>query len=177
MGVSKRRAIATVLVALTLTFAGCSEHVVDTFPEWCEQITGVDLEKKYAWSPLFVVSFDGDAIRDDYTKFLNDALMEKVESRAPKMAWREGTELHLVNLSSFLALEPEKVIAEWRKGIEKAKEPEPKDSADTCLYGTLISMFDSLHIHSMERDALGEWVDDTTVIPTERQERLGDKAL
>ena len=35
------------------------------FPEWCEQITGVDLEKKYVpfWAVLFSVSFDGDAIR------------------------------------------------------------------------------------------------------------------
>lgn len=170
----------TILVALALTLTGCSEHVVDTFPEWCEQITGMDLQKKYApfWSVLFSVSFDGEAIRDDYVKFLNDSHMEKVQNRAPRMAWREGTELHLMNLSSLLVIEPEKVISEWRKGIETAKRYEHEDSADTCLYGTLTSMFDSLYIHSMECDTLGRnCTDEVTVIQTERKERLGDKAL
>ena len=40
-------------------------------------------------------------------------------------------------------------------------------------------MFDSLHIHSMESDnglALN-WTDKTTLISTERNERLGKEAL
>ena len=53
---------------LAILVVGCAQHKVDTFPEWCEQITGVDLEKKYRpfWAVIFSVSFDGDAIRDDY---------------------------------------------------------------------------------------------------------------
>ena len=176
------RSAASVAVCLLMmgSLTACSEHVVDTFPEWCEQITGVDLEEKYLpfWAVLFSVSFDGDAIRADYVKFLNNSHMEKVQNRAPRMAWREGTELHLVNLSSLLMIEPEKIIGEWRKGIETAKRYEHDNDADTCLYGTLTSMFDSFHIHSLESDALGrKWTDETTVIPTERKERLGDKAL
>lgn len=166
------------LLAAGLT--SCSEHRVDSFSEWCEQITGVDLEKKYApyWAVLFSVSFDGDAIRDDFVKFLNDNYMEKVQNRVPRMAWREGTELHLVNLSSLLVIEPEKVIAEWRSGIEKAKRYEPDDKGSACLYGTVTSLFDGLHIHSMKSDAVGRnWTDDVTVIPTDRKERLGDKVL
>ena len=165
---------------MAASVTACSEHRVDTAPEWCEQITGVDLEDKYApvWVVLFSVSFDGDAIRDDYVKFLNDTHMEKVENRAPRMAWREGTELHLVNLSSLLMIEPEQIIGEWRNGVETAKRHEHDNDADTCLYGTITSMFDSLHIHSMESDSLGQqWKDEVTVIPTERKERLGDKAL
>lgn len=167
-------------VFMVASAAGCSEHRVDTFPEWCEQITGIDLEAKYApfWAVVFSVSFDGDAIRDDFVKFLNDNHMKKVQNRAPRMAWREGTELHLVNLSSLLVIEPEKVIAEWRKGIERAKRSEHGDKADTCLYGTVTGLFDGLHIHSMKSEALGQnWMDEVTVIPTERKERLGDKAL
>lgn len=168
------------LPLLTLFILGCSEHRVDTFPEWCEQITGVDLQKKHAsfWAVIFSISFDGDAIREDYTAFLNKTHLEKVQNRAPKMAWRRGTELHLVNLSSFLVIEPEKVIEEWRRGIELAKEHKHTDPADICLYGTLASMFDSLHIHSMEADALGvKWTDNVTVIPTDRGKRLGNKRL
>lgn len=167
-------------IVLAVSVAGCSEHRVDTFAEWCEQITGVDLEAKYApfWAVVFSVSFDGDAIRDDFVKFLNDSLMKKVENRAPQMAWREGPELHLVNPSSLMVIEPETVIDAWRKGIEKAKHYKSDDNADTCLYGTVTSLFDNLHIHSMESDALGRnWTDDITVIRTERKERLGDKAL
>ena len=75
-------------------------------------------------------------------------------------------------------IEPEKIIGEWRKGIEIAKRYEHDTDADACLYGTLTSMFDSFHIHSMESDALGrKWTDEVTVIPTGRKERVGDKAL
>ena len=170
----------TLLSTLALMIAGCSELVVDTFPKWCEQILGVDLQEKYEpfWSVVFSVRYDGDAIRDDYVRFLNDTHMEKVERRAPRMAWREGTELHLVNLSSLLVVEPEKIIGGWRRGIEADRRGQHEDTADVCLYGTLTSMFDSLHIHSMESDFLGrDWTDDVTVIPTGRKERLGDEAL
>ena len=115
------RGKACILFSLFMvaSVTACSEHVVDTFPEWCEQISGVDLKEKYApyWAVMFSVRFDGDAIRDDLVKFLDDTHMQKVERRAPRMAWREGTELHLVNLSSLLVIEPETIIAEWRKGV------------------------------------------------------------
>lgn len=166
------------LIALLLLATGCAKHRVDTFPEWCEQITGVDLQKKYApfWAVFFSVSFDEDAIRDDYTSFLNKTHLEKVHNRAARMAWREGTALHLVNLSSLLAIEPEKIIDEWKRGIELAKEHKHTDPADVCLYGTLASMFDSLHIHSMKADALGaNWTDRVTVISTDRERRPGSK--
>lgn len=171
---------STILLVLALLLTACSEHRVDTFSEWCEQIVGVDLEDKYApfWAVFFSVSFDGDAIREDYAQFLNDSHLEKVQNRAPRMAWREGTELHLVNLSSLMMVEPETIIAEWRNGVETAKRYEHDNDADTCLYGTVTSMFDGLHIHSMESDSLGQqWTDKVIVIPTERMERLGDKAL
>lgn len=170
--------VAVCLVVLA-GLTACSEHVVDTFPEWCEQIAGVNLEEKYApsWAVLFSVRFDDEAIRDDYVKFLNDSHLEKVEHRAPRMAWREGTDLHLINLSSFLEIEPDEVIGAWRKGIDTAKRYEHENGADACLYGTLTSMFDSLQIHSMELESLGlAWTDDVTIIPTDRKERLDDKA-
>jgi hypothetical protein len=176
----RRTASVAFWLSMLCALGACSEHVVDTFPEWCEQIAGVDLEKKYApsWAVLFSVRVDGDAIRDDYVKFLNDSHREKVQNRMPRMAWREGAELHLVNLSSLLMVEPEVVIREWRKGVETANRYEHESSADACLYGTLSSMFDSLHIHSMESDSLGRnWTDEVTVILTERKDRLGDKAL
>ena len=159
---------------------GCTEHHVDTFPEWCEQISGVDLEKKYDrfWAVIFSVSFDAEAIRDDYTNVLNESHLEKVQNRTDKMAWRKGTELHLVNLSSFFVLEPSKVIEEWRHGIELNKQFKHQHPADKCLYGTLTSMFDSLHMHSMESEALGNnWSDTVTVISTDREKRLGTKRL
>jgi hypothetical protein len=168
------------LIILAMLVVGCARHKVDTFPEWCEQITGVNLEKEYRpfWAVIFSVSFDGDAIRDDFAAFLNKTHLEKVQNRTPKMAWREGTQLHLVNLSSFLVIEPEKVIEEWRQGIERAKEHKDTDPADICLYGTITSLFDSLHIHSMESDALGRnWTDKVTVIQTEREKRLGKNRL
>lgn len=171
--------IILVIIA-TLSFVGCAEHKVDTYPEWCEQISGSNIEKKYrpSWAVFFSVSFDGNAIRDDFTEFINKTHLEKVQNRTPKMAWRKGTELHLVNLSSFLVVEPEKVIEEWRQGIELDKVHKQTDPAGICLYGTITSLFDSLHIHSMESDALGKkWTDKVTIINTDREKRLGNNRL
>jgi hypothetical protein len=168
------------IVITVFAIMGCSNHEVDTVEEWCEQINGVDLEDKYlpAWAIIFSVSFNGDAIRDDYAKMLNTMYMEKAEGRMPRMSWREGTALHLINLSSLFVVEPEKFIDEWRAGIEKAKAFAHEDPVDTCIYGTVASLFDSLHIHSMTPDALGkEWTDDVTVIMTDREKRFGEKRL
>ncbi len=111
-------------IFLLVFVIGCVKHRVDTFPKWCEQITGVDPQRKYGpfWAIIFSVSFDGDAIRDDYTAFLNKGHLEKVQNRAPRMTWREGTALHLVNLSSLMVIEPEKIIDAWREGIQLAKQ-------------------------------------------------------
>ena len=170
----------TTIIFLILLSFGCAEQKVDTFQEWCEQISGEDLDKKYRpfWAVIFSVSFNGDAIRDDYTEFINKLHLEKVEHRASKMAWREGTELHLINLSSLLVVEPEQIIEEWRHGIEISKEYKHDDPASKCLYGSLTSLFDSLHIHSKESDVFGKnWTEKITVIPTDREQRLGKNKL
>ena len=60
--------IRQLLPVFLFVLFGCSEHKVDTFPRWCEQLSGVDLQKKYApfWA-VSGVSFHGDAIRDGST--------------------------------------------------------------------------------------------------------------
>ena len=171
------RLLLTLALALT---AGCAEHKVDTFAEWCEQIAGVNIQKKYTpfWAVTFGVSFDGNAIRDSYAEFLNKSHLRAVQNRTSRMAWREGTQLHLVNISSFLEIEPKQVIDEWRVGIDTDKAGKHRKQPEICLYGTLTSMFDSLHIHSMTSDSLGsKWTDSVTVIATDREKRLGDKRL
>jgi len=168
------------LVAVVSILVSCYTHKVDTVPKWCEQIAGVDLEKKHGpwWAAIFAVSFDGDAIRDDYATFLNSQYMEKVQSRAPRLVWREGTALHMVNLSSLLLIEPEKFIAEWREGIKKAKTYAHTDRGSECVFGTLTSLFDNLHIYSLTIDGLGVVQEDSvTTIQMEREARLGKGPL
>ena len=47
-----------------------------------------------------------------------------------------------------------------------------------CLYGTLTSVFDSLHIHTFDMDALGNVLkDNVTAIETERKKRLGEDVI
>lgn len=176
-----RTLCSKLLIGLTiLSILACSTHEVDTAEGWCEQINGEDLDKKYrpAWAIEFSVSFNGDAIRDDYAGMLNTLYLENAKGRIPRMAWRVGTELHLVNPSSLFVVEPEKFIEEWKAGIDKAKAYTHEDPVDNCLYGTVAGLFDSLHIHSMTADALGiEWTDDVTVIMTDREKRLGENRL
>lgn len=124
------------------------------------------------------VSIDRDAIRNDFTAFMNKSHLDKVQNRAPKMAWREGSEFHLTNLSSLSAIDPEEIIEGWREGIELGKEFKHTDKGSICLYGTLNNMFESIHIHSMSSGAAGiKWTDDITIINTGLEKRLGDKRL
>lgn len=172
---------AGMLTGVVLLLAlGCARHHVDTVPEWCEQITGVNLADKYQpfWGVIFSVSFDGDAIRDDFVREMNKLHLEKVQHRSPRMAWREGTAFHLINLSTLLQIEPVKIIEEWRQGIEADKAGEIRDRGGRCLFGMITSLFDSMHIHSITVDALGrDERDDVTVIPTDRESRLGKHRL
>jgi len=91
------------------------------------------------------------------------------------MAWREGTDLHIENMSPpLMAIDPEVIIAEWREGIERVKQHDLRDSGKYCLYGTIASLFDRLYIHSWELDPNGDNIiaRNVTKIETERQERL-----
>jgi hypothetical protein len=74
---------------------------------------------------------------------LNDIHMQKVQGRISRMAWREATDLHLVNLSSLMVIEPKEIIDEWRNGCKKARRYENTDEVDTCLYGTVTSLLTS----------------------------------
>jgi len=174
----KMKSFSTALLAAvlsTLFLVGCSEYKFDTFPKWCERINDENAAEKHQpfWVVFYGVSVHHDAVRDDFVKFLNDTHMEKVKNRSPRMAWREGNNLHLISLSSFFEVDPEKIITEWRSGVEKAKGNELKNKADKCLYETIANLFDSMHIHSMTPDIFGkEWRDKVTVIDTDRKARF-----
>lgn len=162
------------MVAVMLLSA-CSDYTFDTFPKWCERIIDENAAEKHQpfWAIFPGVSTHHDAVRDDFVKLLNDTHMEKVENRSDRMAWREGTNLHLINLSSFLVVDAEKIIAEWRRGIDRANANTLEDKTEKCLYETITSLFDSLHIHSMTADIPGQnWTDHVTVIDTDRKARF-----
>lgn len=167
--------IKAILLLLTLLLVGCINHEVDTFPEWCEQISGIDLESKYGkpWAPIFSVSFKSDKIRDDFTAFLNNSYVEKAEKRASKIVWREETILNIMNLSALFVIEPDAFISEWRHGVETAKTFSHTDPVDKCLYGTVTSLFDTVKIHTYELDSLGNIIsDEVTIVNTDRKSRL-----
>ena len=167
------------VLVVTLLIAGCYHYDVDTFEKHCERIRLIDkgldqLEiHRPFWAIFPSISFHPDAIRDDFIAYMNKVYMEKVQNRAPRMAWREGFEFHIVNISSFLVIEPNEIIEAWRTGIEKAKSKAHKDSAEKCIYDTTADYFDSMKIHSMEADISGRnWTDKVTVIATDRQARF-----
>lgn len=163
------------LIMAMVALTSCSNHEVDTVQEWCEHILGVDLEKKYRkwWvpTPIFSVSFKKEAIRDDITESINSTYMEKAGGRADRMAWREGKILHIVNLSSLFVIDPEEIIEAYSEGIQNAFTHSLDNEADECFYGTILTFFDQVMIHSLEYDALGAMeADNVTVIETRREE-------
>lgn len=174
MLVHPNRLLLTLVFILTLS--GCSHHRVTTALEWCEQISGVDLMEKHApfWAVFPGISFAGDSIRDDFVVMLNEPLMDKVGHRTDRMVWREGANLHLENLSTLMEIEPESVITGWQAGVRRANMNRETDDADRCLFGSVVSLFDSVHIHSGIWDGAGIRVvkDSVTTISTERRARL-----
>jgi hypothetical protein len=167
--------VSWILFAMATTLlVGCYQLKIDTVPKWCDQIGGTNLKEKYLpfWAVFFAVSFHEDAIRDDFVAMMNEAHMQKVEHRSPRMAWREGLVFHLINLSTLMVIEPGEIVEKWRDGIEKAKTHSHTEEADACLYGTVVSLFDSMKIHSIEIDVLGQDKgDQVTTIETERAAR------
>lgn len=154
----------------SFTILGCAEHKVDTVSKYCEKASGVNLSEKYfsSWALVFSVKIDAEAVRNEYTNILNQSYIEKTNGRSELMAWRTGNDLHLINLSGFFRVEPEKLIEEWKRGIDLTKDKKNNDPNSNCLYGVVIDLFDSFTIHSMEpADALGtKWVDTPTLIMT-----------
>ena len=172
-----RIAAAAFLIFLNTGCTFVDEHNVDTMVEWCEQIKGVDLEEKYGGAFIFSVSFDAEKIRDDITIFINDAYVEKTKGRANKMAWREKTTLHIVNLSGLFIIKPEKIINEYRENVQSYWNID-NDKEVSCFFGPIATMFDKVTIHSEEYDSIGRVVKDNTIdIDTLRKQNLGDKRL
>jgi len=147
---------------LVLFGAGCSEIKVDSFQKWCELITGEDLKDKYAkpWAIKISVSLDEDRIRDDFVSFLNRSLLNKVQYRTSRMAWKKDNELHIVNLSSFQNIAPEIMIDKWRQGIRLALQGKHIDFTDICIYETVTRLFKKLYIHTIKFDEDGSVIED-----------------
>jgi hypothetical protein len=145
-----------------LLVVGCSELKVDTFQKWCELISGEDLKGKYAkfWVLKSSVSIDKERVRDDFIVFLNRSMLKKVQYKVHQMAWKKDNELHIVNLSGLLEIEPEVMIDKWQNGIKLALQQKHTDFADICIYGTVIRLFEILYIHTMKFDDTGSVIDD-----------------
>ena len=106
------------LILAVILLASCSNYEVNTMERWCEHfLSEGNLAERHTpfWAVFPSISFDGDAIRNDFVNFLNEAMMQKVQGRIDRMVWREGSDLHVENLSSLMAIDEEEIIAGWQK--------------------------------------------------------------
>lgn len=158
-----------------LIFQGCSHHEVDTWEEWCEQISGVDLEKKYnKWGLFFSVRHNADAIRRDFTekdnlivltdigsKYLGGArpdskVMQEIARLKMVGVWSEGNTLHIAN--SLLIKDNKMGISEFPEFVEKYRfylnlkaNRNSLDDFQYCLFGTINSVFDTVVLHGPDK--------------------------
>lgn len=123
------------------------------------------------WAVFPGIQFDGNAIRADFAKKLNDVSLDSVQHRTDRMVWAEGTDLHVVNVASLNEVEPQEVISEWRALIASYGGPKPPAPKDSCVAGSLVSLYDRVLIHTWVWDNLGLKVtrDDVTTIETNRR--------
>lgn len=159
---------------LVLILGSCSEHEVDTWVEYCEQISGDDLEEKYnPWGLLFSFSFNEEAVRKDLVKNLNVIYIEAYQGRDPKPVWREGLELFIVNNATYFVTDPEIFVQEWKKGLKRADNGEALDREDYCLYGAVSYLFERVHILHLNLTIFGNpRVTNEEIIETSRNHTL-----
>jgi hypothetical protein len=165
-----------------ISLGGCYTLKVDTLEEWCDQISDVDLEAKYSpfWAGLFAVQFLQDSVADDFTRRIDSLYVAKTEGRADHMAWREGSwgqpgssKLHLVNLASLFAIEPEEFVNEWRGVVRTGDTADYRTGAETCFERSVVGLFDSILVHYETYDLAGGLASDSTVgLSTGREARL-----
>jgi hypothetical protein len=164
------RSSILLMTMATFLVSACSTHDVNTADEWCQQLRGVDLMAKHSpfWAVFPGIHFDGNAIRADFAKKLNEVSLDSVQHRADRMVWAEGTDLHVVSVAGLNDIEPQRVISEWRTLIASGTKPTQKDP---CVAGSLVSLYDRVLIHTWVWDNLGLKVirDDVTTIETDRK--------
>lgn len=162
------------LLIILLILKGCSKHEVDTWPEWCEQIAGVNLEKKYNKGFIFSVSFNKEAIRKDFIEQYNLLVLSNVGSKYMGGAepnsnvmkelsrlqmvgvWSEGDKLHIANVLLFkdkrLGLDefPE-FVKNYKFYLNLNDNRNKLDDYQYCLFGTINSLFESVVLHGPEK--------------------------
>lgn len=165
-------AIAILAFVFFVTRNGCDNPLagligfrhlnVDTWAEWGDQISGVDMFKKYN---AFSVSYHADSIRSDFVRqfhpyfvaecaatYLDGAQSDdKVVQELVRLrmigVWNEGTTLHL---SNQIGIDVEdKFLEKWSLMIQgelrKSKSEQSKEAY--VIYGTISSMFEKLVLH------------------------------
>ena len=131
--------------------AACYNVPIDTMQKWCEHVyLDVDLTEKYApaWAILPSVSFEYDSVRTHYVSLLNQQMLEVVQHRADRMAWRDSTDLHIESLATLMEVHPDSIIGGWKDGLQRVRNGNAEDPADACFFGTAASLFDRVHIHT-----------------------------
>jgi hypothetical protein len=165
----------TALLCLTAAVTtACYEVKIDTLSKWCEHISGADLTEGYAptWAILPSVSFHYADVRADFVHALDSLSLAAVQHRAPRMAWQEGTTLHIVSPSDLVVISPDSVLAGWRRGLDSAASGY-SDPVTACVFWTAASLFDTVTVHFGVQDTAGRFVGDTVVkIPTARKQVL-----
>ena len=166
--------VAPFVLTCSFLFLSCSSHTVSTWEDWCSQLLGEDLHKKYN---AFAIRFDDEAIRADFVRNYNDFVVEKIahtyldgaalyddvvqELVRLKMigVWNEGDNLYMKN--ALLITDDELGInefKEWemqfRKYLAIEQNREIMDDFQYCIYGTINTHFNNFILISADDDSV-----------------------
>lgn len=152
---------------------GCFRYEVievDTVAGWCDYMQGFGVEQGEYWPLPIKFEVDLDASRDDYVSTLNATHLEKTQNRMARLAWREKTTLHLLNVAAVSDIDADAFTEKWQSKIAAAKRQELDEQEDVCLYRGIATLFDNVVIHTPRTDSVqpGASADEIVIIPTER---------
>lgn len=169
----------TLLVALAFAigfYQAClTKHRITAWDEYCGYVDGEDLYRKYR---VAMLSFDYDAIRDDFVRKFHDSfvsntkeqfglqnkpnyVMSELERLKMLGAWREGTHLHAAN--NFVTSKPDVggalTFPEWVAQFKKLTDPAAlkskgdMSSYEYCVFRSMNDLFEDVTIHGESETA------------------------
>jgi len=145
---------------------GVYEHRVTTLDEYCQYLRGKDLFRRH---DAHVISFDWDALRDQYTEYINGYMRQDpfglgafdAIDRRKLGAWRSGDTLHLASDGySDHDAAAQGTFSFWvglhRVGLQRTL---PKENDSYCHEAMRKRLFSQISLH-------GEFPDEVATLST-----------
>lgn len=161
------------LIFLIILAAGCAGYFTifktplvynrtTTYSKWAMRYMRIEAGENSA-QPGIIFYDDKNAIMDDYVQNINSSVQDLVrystksagiaQPTNPKMAWREGRTLYIVNPSCYTDIPQQDVVNAWTLGLQKIRDHVQMPITDKAFYDFSLMYFNKLVIKNSAPDS------------------------